>query len=422
MNYYSIERSTDHLAHYGVKGMKWGVRKALASGNEKALDKHYRKAAKKLAKLQDIGLNSPKYAAKAAAYGAAAAGTGTVARLFPKLTQKFVPEVKSKPTMERHGLGWWPNKTERIPEHFENTTIGNVGKYVSLGVHAGLLGAAGLNAYRAASGRKYREKAVNWKNAMDDAFKRTKYSKQYDVPEKKKRKIKHSGGDYMGEYYAVIRNSEELHHYGVKGMRWGVRKAIDKGNQKSLDRQYKKAAKKLEKLSKRADIETQNKNAEDYRKASRASTKAGLAALGAGTGIKFGADINYLLGRHYANKAAETGKKYADSISNFQAGNYSDDWFKLKQNYKNASNEAYTRANKFYDHDSLASGLIGAGLGGLGYGGYAKVKSEIAKNRTTKEGHAKAVAKRDAWKKEMQSAFKGTKYSNIPKIQKKRRK
>ena len=55
--YYAVVRSTDHLAHYGVKGMKWGVRKAIARGNQKALDRHFRKAAKKLAKLQDIGLN-----------------------------------------------------------------------------------------------------------------------------------------------------------------------------------------------------------------------------------------------------------------------------------------------------------------------------------------------------------------------------
>ena len=79
MDYYSTESSTDYLLHYGVKGMKWGVRKAIALGNEKALDRHYKKAAKKLKKLQDIGLHSKKYAAKSAAYGAAAAGTGTLA-------------------------------------------------------------------------------------------------------------------------------------------------------------------------------------------------------------------------------------------------------------------------------------------------------------------------------------------------------
>lgn len=79
MNYYGVTRSTDHLAHYGVKGMRWGVRRAIATGNARALNRHYRKAAKKLAKLQDIGNHSVKYGAKAAGYGAAAATTGAMA-------------------------------------------------------------------------------------------------------------------------------------------------------------------------------------------------------------------------------------------------------------------------------------------------------------------------------------------------------
>ena len=78
MNYYGVTRSTDHLAHYGVKGMRWGVRRAIATGNARALDRQYRKAAKKLAKLQDIGNHSAKYGAKAAGYGAAAATTGAM--------------------------------------------------------------------------------------------------------------------------------------------------------------------------------------------------------------------------------------------------------------------------------------------------------------------------------------------------------
>lgn len=51
--YYAIERSPTYLFHYGVKGMKWGVRRALKKGNQKKLGKHYVKASKKLAKLQN---------------------------------------------------------------------------------------------------------------------------------------------------------------------------------------------------------------------------------------------------------------------------------------------------------------------------------------------------------------------------------
>lgn len=51
--YYGIVRSNDHeLRHYGVRGMKWGVRKARESGNNLRLTYHYLRAKHKLKKLK----------------------------------------------------------------------------------------------------------------------------------------------------------------------------------------------------------------------------------------------------------------------------------------------------------------------------------------------------------------------------------
>lgn len=44
----------------------------------------------------------------------------------------------------------------------------------------------------------------------------------------------------MSEYYAVIRSTDHLAHYGVKGMKWGVRKAIKDFKQKHADRKIDK--------------------------------------------------------------------------------------------------------------------------------------------------------------------------------------
>lgn len=215
--YYAVVRSTDHLAHYGIQGMKWGVRKAHITGNERALDRHFRKAAKKLRRLQDKALNSKKYAAKAAAYGVAAAGTGTIAvknnavtGLSSALAKRFAPHakawqmgkdyldlskknastaldslIKSKRTA-KNAVGKAAHETGKF--------INKNSKYVRIGAgvaSAGFAGLAARNAYVAANSSKYLEKASNFKKGMDEAFTGTKYAKKYIVerkPKKKKRR------------------------------------------------------------------------------------------------------------------------------------------------------------------------------------------------------------------------------------------
>ena len=82
---YAIERSPEYLAHYGIRGMKWGVRRALKAdghGRQQAkLSKQYAKAEKKLAKLEKRAANTGKYARRAARMGVGAAALGSAAVL-----------------------------------------------------------------------------------------------------------------------------------------------------------------------------------------------------------------------------------------------------------------------------------------------------------------------------------------------------
>ncbi len=57
----------------------------------------------------------------------------------------------------------------------------------------------------------------------------------------------------MSEYYGVAPSSDFFMHYGVKGMKWGVRRLnkyqyTDPAYQKGMERQFRKASAKLSKL------------------------------------------------------------------------------------------------------------------------------------------------------------------------------
>ena len=81
---YAVERDPNSLAHYGIRGMKWGVRKAIESGNSARLSRQYAKAQKKLAKLEKRAAKAGKYGRRAALMGAGAAVAGGAAALGTK--------------------------------------------------------------------------------------------------------------------------------------------------------------------------------------------------------------------------------------------------------------------------------------------------------------------------------------------------
>ncbi len=256
-------------------------------------------------------------------------------------------------------------------------------------------------------------------------------------------------------YYAVERTGDCLEHYGVKGMRWGVRKAIEKGNEKKLEKQFKKAQKKLNKLSKKADPEYQRSEQIKYEKASKGARVAGRVALGiaaAGTGLTSGVNHIYKPStvekqkqiEKYKNLAEQHSKqlKEAEKIVGVSEltglGLMSDNFRKVDIPYhtekiKEYTSEADRLKNKLSESNKLHNKIgnvgkhmqaigVGGAIGAYGYALHSKIKANKAKNRISGKGHDDAVADRDAWKKEMQRAFKGTKYdASTGSLKKKRR-
>ena len=242
MNYYGVTRSSEYLAHYGIKGMKWGVRKAKYYGNDKSLERHYRKAARKLAKLERIGNDPGRYAKKAAAYGVAAAGTGTIAiggtKKLSGITRTGLRKLSDLTRSQALGTAAYKNATaisrwgrhdSKINNPFEYVTkkvqaknnkgqalfdkSGNavmqdvpvIDPYSKKPIHTKLtndslvrlgagavtvgLGAKALqNAYRATHAKKYRAKAHEFRNEMNEAFTGTRFEGMNGMPLPKKKK------------------------------------------------------------------------------------------------------------------------------------------------------------------------------------------------------------------------------------------
>lgn len=142
--YYGVQPSNTNLAHYGVRGMKWGVRKALARGDRAALSRHYAKAQKKLARLTEQAKTGKGLGTKRALIGGAASALTSGAGTYALNRLRGVDPVTSA-------------------------------KYAGAAALVGGAGGTLLNAGRATKAEKVNAQARRdaWKREMDRTFKGT---------------------------------------------------------------------------------------------------------------------------------------------------------------------------------------------------------------------------------------------------------
>lgn len=261
----------------------------------------------------------------------------------------------------------------------------------------------------------------------------------------------------MADYYGLEPSSDFFAHYGVKGMKWGVRKALEKSGparQKSLERQYRKAQRKLYRLNQKADLGVQK--AKTSKALKRAAIGTGVAGLGLGASIGFKRNsaesvqkafspvfekIRPIGGKSIAVSTKPSVIKEKVLTEKILPETMIREKQLPGQNVHTWDNSVTTWDNSVKRTGStIGSSTTGehirnanrqsrvskvtkvAGLGALGYAGYNAGKAAVSAYRQSSKGHAKAVAKRNAWQKEMKSAFKGTKYANLPPYAEKRRK
>ncbi|MDT3387318.1 MAG: hypothetical protein LIR46_06085 [Bacteroidota bacterium] len=175
----------------------------------------------------------------------------------------------------------------------------------------------------------------------------------------------------MNEYYGIASTPTDdfLAHYGIKGMKWGVRKALKKNNMSKLAYHYQKSIEKRNTLKDRTSIEKQKDDAKAY-----AAGGAGLIGAGALGGL---ATYGVIKGQQ-------------------------------KLNHLIAPNSGY-------EQYMVPVGLIGtSGLAAAG--GLASLGASVASAyRTTKRGHKNAIKKHKDFSKEMDKTFNKSTRSKIQK-------
>lgn len=206
----------------------------------------------------------------------------------------------------------------------------------------------------------------------------------------------------------------------------------------------RKPRRNYKKLNKRADINTQKAIAEKYDKASSGSrivgrVGLGLATAGMGSGALIRRVINPGIRKNlHAQKEANL-NEYNLRLKDLFNTDYKDvknaheairaDRGKIEVRLANENNMAEQNAHDKYVKSAKAERVadyarnigIGMAIGGYGHSAYSKIRANKARNRASIEGHKEAVAQRNAWQREMNKAFAGTKYAIKPRHAKKRK-
>lgn len=231
----------------------------------------------------------------------------------------------------------------------------------------------------------------------------------------------------INEYYgnASTPNDSFLMHYGVKGMKWGViRKKL---SDVKYGARRKHAEAKMKRLERNADLGVQQKRLNRNLKIAGAGLGTSMASLGAHSLQKVMSSKKLLnSSKNLANAriAEEQGRKLRDTAYNNwkTAANKQPriPHHNLRNKYSTANKEWWAAKNAFDDTtrehkaltDKIDSGIskskklsYGIAGAGLGVAGVAAGRAALAAYRSSKRGHAKAVAKRDAYRKEMNQRY-----------------
>lgn len=247
-----------------------------------------------------------------------------------------------------------------------------------------------------------------------------------------------------------------LIHHGIKGQKWGVRRYRNPdgtltaagrarygftdtgtGGNRRAQKAFNKGVMRLTKLGQKADVNLQRAISAKYGKKAAVS---GLAALGIGGAAVKSYTKDLKSNREFSDVQLENSKFYDKAASDVRDTliRYNNKGLLDNETYRTLRNDYDDYVQRYYSTKALSDSLYnqskfgaagssslrtkalaGAAAVAGGYAVYSAIRSKVAKNRTTTEGHKKAVAKYKKQYDKMVNMFANTPYSELVRRQRK---